>query len=584
MRQHKRFVPLFVRIASLFLVLTVIVCAAAGVFSYQVELERQYNAAISQNQILLNSIANSVATRASQIEIIIKELAYDDALTSFLRAQTLESQIIQMEFSLKKILSGASVYLSDMSPQILLLTTQEDVLTSRDFVVHDSALDGNEFYQDFKQSYRFDGWNYDEQPLTNDRQLSEAQAVYYYKTWNGLSNESAALIRCGVSMSSLFSALSDLSGNGTLCAVAADRVVYSPSDEVILLPADLQEGAYRDENRLYITSNIPDMQLKLVLALDANEICGDAAQNVAGTLITIVLLGIAMLILTWWILRRILARLQSMTQTARSIPEQGYDVRFPEGEADEVGQLSAAFNHLLEKINESYNRLIQEEKDKRHAMMLALQYQINPHYLFNSLYSLQLRAEEAGMPRDLCDSIAQLGHVLHYNLSSSQMALVSEEEKHMRAYVSFMQTAKKCEIGLEVDLSEEMRSWRILRFSLQPMLENAIQHGWTYGQTMHIRVQFSADYEADRFLISVENDGKPMTESQLESVRAKITNARNEVMRSGQRGVGMVNLMQRLELNYGKTAHLTVTSEQGSTRFLIQLPLNRCMHEEEVDE
>lgn len=584
MRKHKRFVPLFFRIASLFLILTVIVCAAAGVFSYRVELERQYNAAISQNQMLLNSIANSVATRASQIEIIIKELANDDALITYLRTQKLESQIIQLEFSLKEVMRSATVYLSDISPQILLLTTQQDVLTSRDFVVHDSALDDSEFYQTFKQSYQFEGWNYGEQPLNNDRQLSEVQAVYYYKIWNGLASESMALIRCGVPMNRLFGALSDLDGNGVLYLVAEDQRVYDPSGDEIQLPTQIKEGSWRNEDRLYITASVPNMQLKLVLALDANAICGDAAQNVAGSLMVIVLLGIAMLSLTWWILRKILSRLQHMTQTARSIPEQGYDVRFPEGEADEVGQLSAAFNHLLEKINESYNRLIQEEKDKRHAMMLALQYQINPHYLFNSLYSLQLRAEEVGMPRDLCDSIAQLGQVLHYNLSASQMALVSEEEKHMRAYVSFMQTAKKCEIGLEVDLSEEMRSWRILRFSLQPMLENAIQHGWTYGQKMHIRVQFGADYDANRFMICVENDGKPMTESQLTSVRAKITNARNEVMHSGQRGVGMVNLMQRLELNYGETARLTVTSEQGCTRFLIQLPLDRCMHEEEVDE
>lgn len=582
MFKRRQFVPLITRITGMFAVLIIAVCVVAGVFSFRVELNAQVNAAISQNQMLLNSMATSITTRAAQIEIILRELGNNNSVASLLRSQRLEQQIVLLEFSVKTALADSKVYLSGMSPQMHILTTREDIVTTRDYIVNDSCMADNEYYQTFKASGGQTGWNFAEKPMLNDYFVTEPQAVHYYKVPTGRLSDSGGIIRCGVSQSILFDSLSSWSGDGMLYIVNNGNVVYTQNGATPELPESSGKRAWREDNTLYITHDIPNLDLKLVLALNYGSIFRNSMQSMLESLAIIALLGITLLLCTSWFLRRILSKLQSLTEAARNMPAQGYNVELPESGPDEVGQLSMAFNHLLSQINDSYDQLLQKEKDKRKAMTLALQYQINPHFLFNALYWLQLQVEEAGMRRELCDSFSQLGQVLHYNLDDSQTALVSEEELHMRAYVSFMQSAKNCNVTLDVDLPEEMGSWRILRFSLQPLLENSIQHGWTRANELHIRVCFSANREKNQFSISVENDGNPISDAQLQEIRRKITNAKNEVLQAGRHGVGLVNLMRRLELNYGLGAQMHVESEPGCTRFVLLLPLHLCENREEA--
>ena len=131
---------------------------------------------------------------------------------------------------------------------------------------------------------------------------------------------------------------------------------------------------------------------------------------------------------------------------------------------------------------------------------------------------------------------------------------------------------------------ENLQVFQILRFSLQPILENSVQHGCVMGVPLHIGVRAVIEREKNRFVLSVENDGKEIPPEKLEGLRERIAQARESLPEIRDRGVGMVNLMRRLELNYGKDADMSLTSADGRTCFELVLPLNQCEREEGTDE
>ena len=110
-------------------------------------------------------------------------------------------------------------------------------------------------------------------------------------------------------------------------------------------------------------------------------------------------------------------------------------------------------------------------------------------------YWLQLQMEEQGVDPALTASIESLGRVLHYNVLGSREAMLSEEEEQIWAYVDFASATKDHQVSLAVDLPEALRSARILRFTLQPLLENAIRHGYVPVSYTHLDVYKRQDVD-----------------------------------------------------------------------------------------
>ena len=126
---------------------------------------------------------------------------------------------------------------------------------------------------------------------------------------------------------------------------------------------------------------------------------------------------------------------------------------------------------------------------------------------------------------------------------------------------------------MEVDFMapSEIADFRILRFSLQPIVENAIRHGHIKDQTLHIAVRFTVVSEEQCLLITLTNDGRPIDPSQAERL--------NELMRhppdtlgTDMQGIGLVNLVKRLDLIYGHRASLSLETVQNQPQFILKLP------------
>nr|HML45750.1 histidine kinase [Clostridia bacterium] len=216
--------------------------------------------------------------------------------------------------------------------------------------------------------------------------------------------------------------------------------------------------------------------------------------------------------------------------------------------------------------------LLRKEQDKQQARLMALQYQVNPHFLFNALYWLQMKVEEEGLSSETSNAIASLGGVLHYNLSDTSHATLEQEAVHMRAYIQFMRIRHAQTIDLALEWPDILRPVEVLRFTFQPILENAIHHGLIPGKDLHIRVSIAPNPEDGMLRACVSNDGQPMNASQRRQLRERLDRAVRLGAVQDHGSIGLYNLAQRLRLYYGFRASLTLFADDRTTGFVIEMP------------
>jgi LytS/YehU family sensor histidine kinase len=200
--------------------------------------------------------------------------------------------------------------------------------------------------------------------------------------------------------------------------------------------------------------------------------------------------------------------------------------------------------------------------------MNALQSQVNPHFLFNSFHWLQLKMEEMNAEPGFCEAIAALSEVYRYNLSSQRFATLEEELKHVNAYVLYMQAVKGNKISLSVNCENRLYFVKLPRFTLQPILENAIKHGIENGNELcvAIDVQIKCDY----LIICVNNNGKRIPDDRLAYINNDLL---KDVSTDINESVGLKNLALRLRLSYGDSVQISINSNDDLTCIRLKIPL-----------
>ena len=583
MREHNT--PLMARINRMFGVIIALACVVLSIFSFVLNLKSQFSDTATQSNALLRTMAQGINTQLSQVELIVQELAYDKALIDLLQEENVTSQILSIAFSVDSAVKTNEVYLSNLSADLVVLSRSDDILESYSTIVHESHFAGDPFFGDFLECSAMSTWG---PPVSNMpfTLTSDVMLPYYRKVITGMSTR-LGTVRCAVSVRRLFSPLTQYDGQATLMVLRGGDTLFTQGEAS--MPGDVREGVWLEGQTFYCCVPLNSLNASLILCMPIAQIRHSATRSTALSSLAILLLGLALLLVTRRIVRAMLARLHSLADAVDAIPQGANAVALPEEGDDEVGRLALAFSSLLDRVSTYYDTLLLKEKDKRHAQSLALQYQINPHFLFNSLYWLQLKMEEQGVTPALPNSIEQLGRVLRYNLLGSREALLSEEREHILAYVDFVSAMKDGHIHLtEVVMLETLQNARILRFTLQPLLENAIQHGYVPGQDMHIRIAFHADEAHDHFAIEVHNDGRPIPPEKLQELHERLQRAARMDLPVPQgesgHGTALCNLARRLALTYGDDAQLFFDPGAGDTCVRILLPLSQCMRKETAHE
>lgn len=252
--------------------------------------------------------------------------------------------------------------------------------------------------------------------------------------------------------------------------------------------------------------------------------------------------------------------------------EQGkFDVIVESDKSDEIGKLTNAFNHMVKQINELIISKYQQELLAQKAEFQALQAQINPHFLYNTLdmlnWQLVIRGED-----DLSNSVISIGNLLRYSMSSEQMNVsLKEELDNVRDYLSVQFSISGKEIVYTINAEDE-DNILLPRLSLQPLVENAVTHGFE-GRDKNNYLSITGYYDgADsdkKYILKFEDNGIGISEEKIKKLN-KITDGEPLIH------IGIANVRKRISYLYGENMKMVIESRYGyGTTVIIELLMER---------
>ena len=351
--------------------------------------------------------------------------------------------------------------------------------------------------------------------------------------------------------------------------------------------------SYEDEHKLYeyinsYSYNLNNLRFKMN---SANYQLLLSAMNVLYKLCIAVMLVVYALglVVTTLLVRNMIRPLTALSNTAHEVAKGNLNVpQLPVVVEDEVGIVTRSFNQMLESIRQNIEQLkdsmerqaqmkereLLMETHLKEAQLKYLQAQINPHFLYNTLDTIYMLARINGEETTM-KMIQALSKYLRLSLSKgSDIVTVEDELENVKSYMEIQQIRNANLFRYEIECKVEEKSTWMLKLILQPLVENAIKHGFCeiYENGL-IRIEIAR--EDSQLKIVVFNNGKPIDREMMEKINAlnghPILEAK-KCFQDKEHGYGVVNVLTRLRLKYGEDVLFYYEAEENGTRCTIQIP------------
>lgn len=284
-------------------------------------------------------------------------------------------------------------------------------------------------------------------------------------------------------------------------------------------------------------------------------------------------------LLTITLLHRIFFPLKNLTANMRLVGQGNFKLRLDEDVChdDDIREVYHGFNHMTRKIDDLITNRYEQLLLLKSAQLQSLTYQINPHFLYNTLQTIEAIAEVRDTPevQIIATSLAQM---FRYNLKPENFVPLSDELCHLESYFSIERIRFRDQITFEIDIAPGLYSLPIPKFVLQPIVENSLIHAFKRISNTDSAIRITGTIISDQKLILyVSDNGIGMEPNLVEALNHKLAEAGAASMIQAKESIGLTNVHQRLVNCCGAEYGLTITSHPGEgTCVAISLPLSPC--------
>ena len=255
---------------------------------------------------------------------------------------------------------------------------------------------------------------------------------------------------------------------------------------------------------------------------------------------------------------RLCTNLHLLMQSMEEIQSGNLTVRSPIQGRDEIGVLSRSFNHMVERIGELLEEVRQKEKLKREAQQSVLATQIEPHFLYNSIDSIQ-HVAHMRKETEIEQVAGALSELLRSVLSDrNEFITLWEEREYIENYITIERFKYRSDFELLWDVDEQLWTWKIPKLLLQPVVENALIHGISTRESGGV-IQIKICRQEELVIVKILDNGKGMSPEKIEQLLSEV----QKTDKSGFRRVGFANVMNRIRLIYGEEYGGTIYSCEG---------------------
>ena len=322
-----------------------------------------------------------------------------------------------------------------------------------------------------------------------------------------------------------------------------------------------EEGSYA------VTGHIQALDLPVRYSISSRKLATAYAVALAWFLA-----GMSVLILLIYLIDKRLAdsftrRILRQVEATRRMAAGDLDIALQDGENDEIGELSRS----MERTARDMKRLIEEkylsEIQRQQASLHALQSQINPHFIFNTLERVSMLALIHDQ-YEIVNITQAFSSMMRYAIAPSGLVPLEEEIGNVKHYISIQRSRFERPIQVDYHLPGQ-GGVTLPRLTLQPLVENAFRHGFDLRAPGEMRLGVAVGQEEDGVQVTVSNNGVPIPPERIREIHSLLEVPLGE---GDQDCFALRNISQRMKLVYGGQARLDICSQEGETRVSLWLP------------
>ena len=219
----------------------------------------------------------------------------------------------------------------------------------------------------------------------------------------------------------------------------------------------------------------------------------------------------------------------------------------------EVMNVVDNYNEMADRMNEYLSRELVYERNQRIIQSKMLKYQINPHFLYNTLNTIASMGELSDFP-EIVTIAKNLSYIMQYNLRGSSFVSLASEIEMVKSYIEIQQIRFPDTFAVQYDIAEDVKELQIIKFILQPIVENIFQHGFS-KKNQDNQILIRAYREEKRLFLVVRDNGRGIEKEKIREINAKLAEERkytDEEDTGEHQSIGIYNVNRRIRIYYGK--------------------------------
>ena len=352
-------------------------------------------------------------------------------------------------------------------------------------------------------------------------------------------------------------------------------ILYHPQQQLIYSQlksedtdtlADLPDGTYSESNVIYVLQTVEGSPWRVVGVSYVDELVTSSLwENFWLLALAAVAVLLAALVSSIVISRALSRPLKGLSRAMRQFEKNADTFTYaPVGGAREVQELSESFGHMVVKIQHLMETVRREEINLRKTELKALQAQINPHFLYNTLDSIAWMCEQ-GRNDEAVQMVNALAQLFRISISRGhELIPIRSELRHAESYLKIQKHRYKNQFSYRFDVDESCLDFLCNKITLQPIIENAIYHGIN-GLVDEGEIVITLRADGSDVVFTVADNGVGMEEEQIQAILRK--------ERSDHTGIGIKNVNDRLKIYFGEGYGITIDSEPDvGTTVTIRMP------------
>ena len=312
------------------------------------------------------------------------------------------------------------------------------------------------------------------------------------------------------------------------------------------------------ESMIVIYDTLSANNWKIAAVIPQNEILKKVNYIKDFTIFLIVLMVISAILLTNIVGKYISKPFNKMAKQMARINKKNLDFDFELSGPEEMKILHTGFKELIIRINTLMEQIRLEQEEKRQLEFAIMHAQINPHFLYNTMYSIKGLCD-MGLNKDASQMITALSSFFRIGISKGKEIIsIQEEMEHIQHYLFIQEMRYGDDFSYEIEVDEEILSYNIIKLSLQPLIENAIYHGVKRKRGLG-KITIKGFQVNDTIHLEVMDNGNGIEPVKLQEILQEIEASYQEKKKN--LGIGLKSVNERIKIHFGNKYGLTIASE-----------------------